>query len=98
MDQWLLREFNEEIKSEEIESIDFNGIINDDSEALGGINKVHFGLLFTVNIHGDAQIKEKEKFEDGKMLSLEQLRSMKNTNWETWSDIVLKEYLLKKSS
>lgn len=87
MREWLIREFEEEIKADKITNISFMGIVNDDSDAVGGIGKVHFGLVFIVDVNGDVNINEEEKFEDGTFMSPKELKE-KSHEMESWSELV----------
>lgn len=87
MEDWLKREFEEEVAAEKIESIQFEGLLNDDSEELGGINKVHFGLIFEIETEGQVEIKEKDKFEPGLFMTANEIR-MNKQKLETWSKIL----------
>ena len=46
--QWLQREFSEEVKVSKIDSIRFIGAVNADSDADNGVHLVHIGLLFEI--------------------------------------------------
>lgn len=87
MKNWLKREFKEEIEADKIEKIEFLGLLNDDSEDLGGINKVHVGLVFVVNTKGSVKIKEKDKLETGVFMTPSEIRKNKE-KLETWSKIL----------
>lgn len=88
MKDWLKREFDEEIYAEKINNINFYGVVNDDSDAVSGIGKVHFGLVFIVNVLGKVYLKEKNKFQTGKFYSTFQLKR-KMGNMESWSKIII---------
>lgn len=88
MKDWLEREFGEEIKAQEIKDINFIGIVNDDSDAVNGIGRVHFGLIFIVNVDSEVSINEEEKFEKGEFKTLEELKFLSN-EMESWSRIVI---------
>lgn len=87
MKNWLKREFEEEIDAEKIDKIEFLGILNNDSEELGGINKVHFGLVFVVNTKGAVKIRERDKLEPGTFITPKEIRKNKE-KLETWSKIL----------
>lgn len=87
MGNWLKREFEEEIEAEKIDKIEFLGILNDDSDELDGINKVHFGLVFVVDTKGVVEIREKDKFETGSFMTPKEIRKNKE-RLETWSKIL----------
>jgi len=93
MNEWLKREFEEEISAERINGVDFAGIVNYDGDELDGINKYHFGLIFVVSIDGQADVLETDKFEKGQMLTVEELQRKNDASLETWSKIILDEYL-----
>ncbi len=85
----MLREINEEVKIDgKIQNIKLLGYINDDSNNVG---RVHFGILYLVDILGDvfpvdAEIKE------GKMATINELQDMitnKDKEIEEWSIISL---------
>ena len=71
------------------------GYINDDSDSIG---KVHFGILYLLEINGTVQLKSPE-FKKGKLLhinELEKICSSQNYEIENWSKIALeplKKYL-----
>ena len=88
MKDWLRREFEEEISTEEIKGISFLGLVNDDSDADNGVHKVHMGLIFEVEVEGAVSIKEKESFENEKFSSLEKLRLL-TPEMELWSRLVV---------
>jgi predicted NUDIX family phosphoesterase len=84
-----LRELSEEIEiSGNLIDIKTLGYINDDSDLVG---KVHFGILYLVEINGTAKPKDKEMF-SGNMYSLSELENICNSseyNVENWSKIAL---------
>ena len=86
MSQWLTRELDEELEVQGLRSIEFLGILNDDSDELGGINKVHVGLVFVITVNGEVSIREKDKFENGGLDNLENIIK-KRDRLETWSRI-----------
>jgi predicted NUDIX family phosphoesterase len=88
MSEWLKREFEEEIEADEIVEISFVGIVNDDSDAVSGIGRVHFGLVFVVDVEGEVSIGEEEKFEKGEFLTVEELKE-KSNEMESWSELVV---------
>ena len=85
----MLRELNEEIKIiGKIKNINVLGYINDDLDSVG---KVHFGILYLVEVDGSASPKDKEMAQ-GKMFSineLEKICSSENFDVENWSKIAL---------
>lgn len=87
MGNWLKREFEEEIDAQKIENIKFLGLLNDDGDELEGINRVHFGLVFVVNVEGSVTIREKDKFEPGVFMTPEKIKANKE-KLETWSKII----------
>jgi predicted NUDIX family phosphoesterase len=95
MSQWLIREFDEELVVEELQKIEFLGILNDDRDELGGIGKVHIGLVFVITVNGNVSIREKDNFENGRFESLEDIVN-KQQGLETWSRITA-DYLIKKA-
>ena len=88
MTTWLKREFKEEINAEKILAISFKGIVNDDSNAVGGIGKVHFGLVFVVEVGGRVAIKENDKFEQGEFMAVAKLKARAH-EMESWSKLVV---------
>ncbi len=88
MHEWLQREFEEEIDAEKIIGIHFHGILNDDSDAGNGIGKVHFGLVFIIDVEGNVHMKEEEKFEEGEFMNTLQLQE-KIAEMEPWSALVV---------
>ena len=91
-----LRELSEEIFiNGEIKNVNPIGYINDDSNSVG---KVHFGILYVVEIEGEARPKDNE-MSIGEMLTIRKLEEICNSEdctVETWSQIALsplKEYL-----
>ena len=97
----MLRELNEEINIiGKIKNINVLGYINDDSDPVG---KVHFGILYLVEIDGNATPRGKEMAQ-GKMLfigELEKICDSEEFTVENWSKIALeplRRYLNGKNS
>ncbi len=89
MQDWLRRELDEEMKIDLIKSLGFFGLINDESDANGGVNKVHLGLFFEVWVRGEVELLEKEKMGEGKFYAVNDLVDLAK-EMGTWSVIALK--------
>ncbi len=83
----LLREIEEEVLVEgSIDRLRIMGYINDDSDPVG---RVHFGILYLVEISGGVSPKASEMSE-GEMRKVEELREIsKKEKVEKWSEIAL---------
>jgi len=84
----LLKELNEEVQVEHIESIDFVGVINDDSTDVG---VHHLGLMYVLSTSSDVTVLEKDKM-SGEWVNINRAVAL-NEMMETWSQISLK-YLM----
>ncbi len=85
----LYRELNEEISIKDINSLEFIGVINDNST---DVSKVHLGLLYLLKMEGpDFHIIETEKME-GSLVSISNITEVYE-NLETWSQIVFDDFL-----
>jgi predicted NUDIX family phosphoesterase len=82
----MLKELNEEIKHRE-DSIDFRqiGYINFEGN---DVAKVHFGIVYLVNLKNPADVREKHKI-TGKFMTKEEISAI-HDNFEDWSKIVWK--------
>ncbi|NHM30545.1 hypothetical protein [Neobacillus terrae] len=83
----LLKELNEEIilKDCTIISLEFKGILNDESNEVG---KVHLGFVYHIKLDNQAiEINETEKM-TGKWIRIEEIKNYFK-NMETWSKILL---------
>ncbi|MCL1828600.1 MAG: NUDIX domain-containing protein [Oscillospiraceae bacterium] len=78
----LMRELNEEVRTEQIGEIVMRGVINDDSNPVGS---VHLGFLFTIETTGDVWVKETEKL-SGEWVKRGRLSDLAY-EMETWSQI-----------
>ena len=84
------RELDEEIEYTNFNGGVFDGLINDDSDA---VNSVHFGVVFHVQLKGGGIVKPKEaKLINADFGSISGL-SASNMNWENWSVFLLREYI-----
>jgi len=86
MNTWLQREFEEEVSVGGVEDITYLGVVNDDEDPRK-IGLVHFGLVFVMEVSGEVSIKEKEKFEEGVLLTPDELKE-KIPEMESWSQLV----------
>lgn len=93
MSKWLKREFEEEIKVEKLLSIKFIGLFNDDSDEMQRVNRVHFGIVFEMQIDGDAEVMEKDKFEPGRFVPISELSGYLD-KMETWSRVIVNDRYL----
>ncbi|MEG1789044.1 MAG: NUDIX domain-containing protein [Oscillospiraceae bacterium] len=82
----LRREVDEEISVEKILRLTPKGVINDDSNAVGG---VHLGFFFTMEISGEVTVRETEKL-SGEWVKTSELCKLKD-QLENWSQIVMEE-------
>jgi predicted NUDIX family phosphoesterase len=87
MSEWLSREAREEVGIQEIVNISFAGILNNDSDELQGVNRVHFGLVFVVDVKREAQLLETDKFETGRFVAATDMLPYVE-KMETWSRII----------
>lgn len=85
----LRRELQEEIgvADEEIVSIDFAGLVNEDSAEVG---RVHLGLVYVVRLHPAAACKFEDCLLEAEFLTLAELRSAEAlASLEGWSQLVV---------
>jgi predicted NUDIX family phosphoesterase len=95
MNNWLKREFQEELKVDHVVDIKFLGTVNDESEINNGVGKVHVGLVFEMTVKDNCQIIETDKLTDSKFLTKNELAKL-TPNMELWSKIVT-DYLANNS-
>jgi len=88
MKDWLEREFDEEIEAEKVLGISFFGVVNHDGPEDNGVHKVHFGLIFEIQVEDEAKIREEDKFQEEEFLPIESL-IWKREEMELWSRLVL---------
>ncbi len=88
MRDWLQREFDEEIKAKKVTEISFLGVVNHDGDEDNGVHKVHFGLIFEIQVEGGTRIREEDKFQEEEFLPTE-LLTLKRNEMELWSRLVL---------
>jgi predicted NUDIX family phosphoesterase len=87
MSEWLKREFEEELEVDRVLGISFLGIVNHDGNEDKGVHRVHFGLVFEVNVAGDVQLRKKGDLQDGEFMSVEELQKRQG-EMELWSKLV----------
>lgn len=78
----LLRELEEEVAVEQIQSLHCVGIINENN---GGVSDYHAALVYLLKTEGDVQVRETEKM-SGSWAAAEELRTCYPA-LETWSQI-----------
>lgn len=84
----LLRELKEEVTVENIDSLTFVAVLNEND---GGVSDYHTGLVHLLETSGQVMVRETEKMA-GEWADLAELRAAYD-QMETWSKIVL-DYLL----
>lgn len=94
MNDWLKREFAEEIFAEKVLDIRFISLLNDDDDPTG-ISKVHIGLVFEIAVDGNISILERDKFENEEFLSVPELVK-RTSEMESWSALVA-EFLVSRA-
>jgi predicted NUDIX family phosphoesterase len=88
----LYRELNEEVYVREQGSLNFIGIINDDSNS---VSRVHLGLLYVLEaVTRDFEVLEKDKM-TARWVSEDELKEYYD-GFETWSQIVFDDYIINK--
>lgn len=87
MTEWLQREFEEEVRVENLKGIKFLGLFNNDSEEMQKVNRVHFGIVFEMTVDGSVELAEEEKFEKGRFVPLTEVLDNKD-RLETWSRVI----------
>lgn len=81
---WARREFTEEVDFAGTFTVNFLGILNDDSNEVG---KVHAGFVFL--LEGDsADILPREEFKSGSLMTLEACKEQYQ-RMESWSQMVI---------
>lgn len=78
----LLRELEEEVSVEQMQSLRCVGLIN---ETTGGVSDYHAALVYLLETEGDVAVRETEKM-SGRWVSAEELRAC-FSSLETWSQI-----------
>ncbi len=86
----LYRELLEEVSIEEIQSLRWVGILNNND---GGVGDYHTGLLCLLEARGDVHVREREKME-GAWMSQAELKEQR-ASLEDWSAIALEHILTK---
>ena len=80
----LMRELNEEVRVPSVLSMEFKGIINDNSSE---VSNYHLGLCYELITDGEAEVLETEKME-GSFVPAAELDGLKE-QMETWSQVLL---------
>jgi predicted NUDIX family phosphoesterase len=89
LNEWAMREFDEEVNYQGQFSIKPLGLINDDSNEVG---QVHLGFVFLLQGNSD-KISIRDEHKSGKLCSFEECESF-FPSMETWSQLVF-EYMKK---
>ncbi len=85
----LYRELNEEVQVNDHDTLNFAGIINDDSNS---VSKVHLGLLYVLEVLSpEFEVLEKDKM-TARWVSESDLKDYYE-GFETWSQIVFDDYI-----
>ena len=85
----MYRELNEEVQVNDHGTLNFAGIINDDSNS---VSKVHLGLLYILEVLSpEFEVLEKDKM-TAEWVSEDDLKEYYD-RFETWSQIVFDEYI-----
>ncbi|RKY84953.1 hypothetical protein DRQ11_10740 [candidate division KSB1 bacterium] len=86
----LLREIFEEIGVTKYRTIKILGYVNNESDSVG---RVHFGILYRVNVISPKLIIQKREIDQGRFMSIQEIASINNDDnciVEEWSQHALK--------
>lgn len=85
IENWSIREFNEEVSYNGKLNVKLVGLLNDDSNDVG---KVHMGMVFILEGDND-QIRVKSELKSGVLIKKDDLKNYFDS-MESWSQIVTK--------